>query len=288
MPAEMSVTDIRRRKDLITQVMRDVMKPGEHYGKIPGTEGKALLKSGAEMLGMTFRLAPHFDVHLKELDHGHREYTVTCTLTAIDGTPAAVALGSCSTMESKYRWRNAKPRCPVCHQETVFSRSSGDGHYCWKKKGGCGANFEGNDRRIVGQPLGRVENPDIADQWNTVLKMAVKRAHVAAVLLATAASDMFKQEEEAPADLGEEEPEPPREDAQPKAEPAKLTEKQELAHECAKIASGLGRSKEEIAELINAGGGYAPKDSWNQLTVGELRKAREILAEEATLTQGGA
>ena len=38
------------------------------------------------------------------------------------------------------------------------------------------------------------ENPDIADCYNTVLKMAYKRALVAATLNATAASDIFIQD----------------------------------------------------------------------------------------------
>jgi hypothetical protein len=41
----------------------------------------------------------------------------------------------------------------------------------------------------------RVENPDIADCYNTVLKIAKKRAHVDAMLTATAASDIFTHEE---------------------------------------------------------------------------------------------
>ncbi|WP_311396565.1 hypothetical protein [Lancefieldella parvula] len=46
---------------------------------------------------------------------------------------------------------------------------------------------------------GRIENEDIADLWNTVLKMAKKRAFVDAVRSTTAASDIFVQDiEEAP------------------------------------------------------------------------------------------
>lgn len=41
-----------------------------------------------------------------------------------------------------------------------------------------------------------VENPDIADTYNTVLKMAKKRAHVDAMITATAASDIFTQDVE--------------------------------------------------------------------------------------------
>ena len=49
------------------------------------------------------------------------------------------------------------------------------------------------------QTKATVENEDIADLWNTVLKMAKKRAFVDAVRSTTAASDIFTQDiEEAP------------------------------------------------------------------------------------------
>ena len=50
----------------------------------------------------------------------------------------------------------------------------------------------------------KMDNPDLADVWNTVLKMAKKRAYVDGMLSATGASDIFTQdiEEMAPEDLG--------------------------------------------------------------------------------------
>ena len=46
----------------------------------------------------------------------------------------------------------------------------------------------------MSQVAGRVENSDLADTYNTVLKMAKKRALVDATLTATAASDIFTQD----------------------------------------------------------------------------------------------
>jgi hypothetical protein len=48
-----------------------------------------------------------------------------------------------------------------------------------------------------------MENPDLADQWNTVIKMACKRALVAGALNATGASDVFTQDVEDQPDAGE-------------------------------------------------------------------------------------
>jgi hypothetical protein len=67
---------------------------------------------------------------------------------------------------------------------------------CFAKKGGCGAKFADTDLSIVSQPTGRVENEDIADLKNTILKMSKKRAKVDATLSATRSSGIFTQDME--------------------------------------------------------------------------------------------
>ncbi len=69
-------------------------------------------------------------------------------------------------------------------------------HNCFKKKGGCGAKFPTGDSTIESQQTGRIFNPDIADQVNTIQKMSQKRALVAATLLAVNASEFFTQDVE--------------------------------------------------------------------------------------------
>jgi hypothetical protein len=76
------------------------------------------------------------------------------------------------------------------------SKYDDDKWYCNPKKGGCGAKINFNDPRIENQQHGKIENPDIADTYNTVLKMAKKRAYVDATITAAAASDMFTQDME--------------------------------------------------------------------------------------------
>ena len=192
---QLSTTDLKSRVDLIQRVMRSVMIEGTHYGMIPGTAKLTLFKPGAEVLGVTFKLAPRFSIRREDFPGGHREYECTTTLYHIDtGQVVGEGLGSCSTLESKYRYRIAARVCPTCGLDTI-SRGNAQygGWYCNKRKGGCGANFKDGDASIERQEQGRVENQDPADQWNTVLKMAVKRSHVAACLIATAASDIFVQ-----------------------------------------------------------------------------------------------
>lgn len=193
---------------LIQEVMHALMHEGEHYGSIPGCGDKpVLLKPGAEKLSLTFRLAPRYTVTRHDLEDGHREYEVLCELVHVPtGRFAGQGVGSCSTLESKFRYRQASRKCPKCNAEAIIKGKAeyGGGWICFSKKGGCGAKFAENDPSIVEQPVGRVENPDIADYYNTVLKMAKKRAHVDAILTATAASDLFTQDLE---DLVPDEPE---------------------------------------------------------------------------------
>ncbi|HIJ50738.1 MAG TPA: hypothetical protein HPP54_06770, partial [Nitrospinae bacterium] len=70
----------------------------------------------------------------------------------------------------------------------------GGGWVCFKKKGGCNKKWQDGDSAIENLPSGRTDHDNPADYYNTVLKMAKKRALVDAVLTATAASDIFSQD----------------------------------------------------------------------------------------------
>lgn len=195
---EMSVVDLVHRVSKVQEVQQQVMKEGHHFGKIPGVDKPTLFKPGAEILGMTFRLDPQFHVDERR-DGDHREFLVTCTLYhAPTGTRLGSGLGSCSTRESKYAWRKGERKCPSCGKESIIrgKKEYGGGWLCFTKKGGCNAKFKDGDQTIESQSTDRVPNPDIADMYNTVLKMAVKRAHVAAILFVTCASDIFTQDVE--------------------------------------------------------------------------------------------
>lgn len=199
----LSIVDVRAQVNLIQQVMREVMHKDEHYGVIPGTGNKpTLLKAGAEKLCLTFRLDPQYEIEQKQ-DGKHLTIMSKCTLYHIPtGQRFGSGMGSCSTLESKYAYRTSKRKCPNCGAEQINKSKfppkgrpkEAPGWYCYAKNGGCGAEFEHDDPAIMDQVTGRVLNEDVADQYNTVLKMANKRSLVAAVLNATAASDIFTQD----------------------------------------------------------------------------------------------
>lgn len=213
---ERTVAEVIAQMHKVQELMSQAMVKDEHYGVIPGTGNKpTLLKAGAEKLCFLFRLAPSY-IHVKEQDGNHLTVESTCTLTHINsGRLVATGSGLCSTRESKYAWRKASLKCPNCGKENIRRSKNKDktgdqGWYCWNQTGGCGTNYKSTDPMIVGQEVGRVANEDLADQWNTIIKMADKRALIAAVLNGTAASDIFTQDLE---DLAGKMPvEPPADD----------------------------------------------------------------------------
>ena len=193
-----SVGALLERKRMLDHVMKEVLVDGVHYGKIPGCGDKpTLFKAGAEAIATAFRLAPKFTVDRIDLPNGHREYQITCHMYAADGSHLGDGVGTSTTMESRHRWRKATPKCPECGTASLFKTKPGDdeqGFYCWKKKDGCGARFSADDRRCTSQASGRIENPDIADVYNNVLKVAKKRAQVDATLTVCSASDVLAQD----------------------------------------------------------------------------------------------
>jgi len=198
-PMELTPEYIVHQVRTIQSLMGSVMKIEEHYGVIPGCKKPSLYKSGAEKLSLMFRLAPEYIIHQTEMPRGHRDVSVTCNIKHI-GTGAFLGsgVGSCSTMEAKYRWRNAARKCPNCGKEAIIKGKAeyGGGWLCFDRKGGCKSKWPDGAEEIEKQENGRIENEDIADQYNTVLKMAKKRAHVDAILTVTAASDIFTQDVE--------------------------------------------------------------------------------------------
>ena len=235
-----AVATVKQQMGLITDLMRGVMVQGEDYGVIPGTGSKpTLLKGGAEKLCVLFRLSTRVQKVMRELPGGHREYEITVTLHRRDedGEFFGEGVGVASTMEAKYRWRNASRRCPACGKEAIIKGKAeyGGGWLCFKTKGGCGAKYADNAPEIVNQKAGRVENADVADCYNTVLKMAKKRALVDAVLTATAASQLFTQdlEDTEHADQGSEPAAAPAPAKEPTITPAQKQQLVGLAQQTA-------------------------------------------------------
>lgn len=187
------------------EFVKGYMKAGEDYGQIPGVEKPSLFQPGADKLAELYGLAPTFpdDRMIRAVDWGMTpalyDYEVTCVLiNKRNGQVAAEGKGSCSSYEARYRWRDSKRLCPKCSQPTIIKGNEkyGGGWVCWAKRGGCGTKFDDGDKSVETQAIGRVPNEDIPDIKNTILKMAQKRAKIAAVLAATRSSGVFTQDVE--------------------------------------------------------------------------------------------
>ena len=224
LPVMSVATGIERYRN-IQEVISKLMVEGVDYGIIPGAGDKpSLWKPGAEKLNNMFGLTPRYELTATEDWTGEKHdgepffyYRVKCSLFRGDYL-IGEGEGSSNSWESKYRWRTAERVCPQCGKAAIIKgrEDFGGGWVCYGKKGGCGAKFPTNEERITSQPTGKVFNPEIYDQVNVLLKMADKRALIAATLNATGASQFFSQDLE---DLPSSTP-----DAGAKSEPAKSTD----------------------------------------------------------------
>jgi hypothetical protein len=173
----MTKNDLVAQAHEILSIMKDVMREGEHYGKIPGTQKNTLFQTGAQKLLKTFHLGSDEDV----INTDEREFSVSYRVKVrlfniADGNTVGFGIGECSSLEDKYAYRTAV-------NDAEFD------------------SYPESRRRIKHfQPYGKaaytvkqvaVNHKDVA---NTVLKMAKKRALVDATLTATAAGDVFTQD----------------------------------------------------------------------------------------------
>lgn len=213
---------------------REVLKEGVHYGVIPGTQKPSLWKPGAEALcsGMALHAEtgneepPVVDVTGGEHNgEPFVQYVRFCRIyrqtgpTKNDRVEVAKLVGACNSWEPKYRYRNASRVCPQCGKEAIIKGKDeyGGGWVCFKKKDGCGAKFNDGDPKIESQESGKVANENVLELQNTILKMADKRALIAATLVATGCSDIFTQDvEDMPRTMGSQE-----RNVTPRQQPAK-------------------------------------------------------------------
>jgi hypothetical protein len=160
------------------------------YGIIPGTHKKTLFQPGAEKLLIAFGLtAIPRPPQIVDLGAGHREVIVLTEIRSMNTDQLhAVGVGSCSTMEPKYRYRNVsdfeildEPIPADAKERKKEYRAKGFG----MKKCDIGWAW------VQYKDSVQSENPDIAETYNTVMAMANKRSMVSGTKRATASSSMF-------------------------------------------------------------------------------------------------
>lgn len=201
---EQSIQSVKLLVGILTQLKSDVFEVGVDYGVIPGTNTKpVLLLPGMEKLLRALRLRPEYIARqqIVDFDKPLFYFQYECRLIEIDtGLVVATAIGSANSNESKWRYRTAERECPNCGAATIkrskfapkgAPQGTPPGWYCYAKIGGCGAEFAYEDGQILEQEVGRIENPDLADQLNTIDKISQKRALGSAVKIVANASMLF-------------------------------------------------------------------------------------------------
>ena len=186
---ELSIDELTTQVNKIQKIMESVMIEDTHYGTIPGTKKPTLYKAGSDKLNLVFRLSPKFTKEETDHPNGHREYSFCCELTHLPtGLVFGEGYGSCSTLESKYRyrWDNTEKLVPAEYWDARDGELIGGLSFVARK-----AWLDGNQKWFI---FKKIEITDPADYYNTCLKMAKKRAAVDATLAATAATDIFTQD----------------------------------------------------------------------------------------------
>lgn len=211
---ELSISSLERSLNKIRDLTHKVMREDLHYGTVPGVDKKFLFKPGAEILAMTFRLIPRYNIQKTDHGNGHWTYEITCDLHYQgNGAFMGQGVGVGSTLEKKYRYRNE-----VVHDTGVeipsawwsAGRDKSKLPKIVKNNGGtlksdavvAKEKLELTFAKVDGKwhvvYMKKIENKDIADTYNTVLKMAKKRALVDAIITALGVSDIYTQDPDTP------------------------------------------------------------------------------------------
>jgi len=270
-----ALAEAKEQRQLLGQFVNDQMIPGVDFGVIPGTAKPTLLKPGAEKLTELFRCTPSYELLEKREDWetGDCSYMFRVKIISREGdTCLAEGYGSANSKEGRYRWRNTGRKCPKCKKEKIGpgKKEYGGGFVCYTKNGGCGAKFSGNDPAILEQEIGRVPNDDTYTLWNTILKMAKKRALVDATIGLARCSDKFTQDIEDLAESGHGDPE----EVVVQRESKKKTAENVAAIELGQARMGL------VQKYKNAGKELKDMKAWSTGILGKEKTKEELTLED--------
>lgn len=157
----------------IGKLMKEKMRENHHYGRIPGAQKESLWQPGADLILTGFRMySDPMRIERTEED-GHYRYGVTVQIHPIGHPEVTISegVGAASTREIKYAYR-------------------------WVRENDIPKDMNKEDlktKNVKDCILYRVENQDVGDLENTLIKMATKRAKVAAVMELPGCSELFME-----------------------------------------------------------------------------------------------
>lgn len=180
------LTDMKQKYDFLQVFFKEIMVKDEDFGTVPGTQKATLYKPGAEKLCELYGFAALVKSKIEDRDFETGWYRVEFTLQLVhraSGVVIGEGVGECSTFESKYRYRwvsENKVPSYLAKEDLLYEEKD-----VWENGQRTGRTYKQY----------RVPNEDLFSQWNTVLKMAYKRAYVGLTLQCTRSSGIFTQEE---------------------------------------------------------------------------------------------
>ena len=174
----LSGAEAKQQVAVIQDLMRSVMREGEHYGTIPGCPKPSLYQSGADKIMLAFKLHAQPSTERLVEEDGSIVYKAR---VKIIHTPSGMIVGEgegeSNSNEEKNKWRAS-----LCDEEYDLTADS-ERRIKFKRAYG----------KVIQVKQVRCDPNDLA---NTLLQMAVKRAKVSAVKGCTATSDIFTQDVE--------------------------------------------------------------------------------------------
>lgn len=196
----LTVREVAEQIRAIQELYKEILQDGTHYGTVSGVKKPFLFKPGAEKVALLLQLSARYKETILDVDttgrdfpEGHREYRMRCELYhRPTGEYVGEGVGSAGTLEAKYRYRYLNTGRPVpqdywtTRDPNVLGGEQYEPRKFWD-------DAAGGSRWFVAE---KIENPDIADVYNTVYKIAKKRAFIDAVINATACGDIFTQDED--------------------------------------------------------------------------------------------
>ena len=179
----LNINDLKNNMQKITDLhslIQNMLRKDYDYGIIPGTSKPTLLKPGAEKICMLFGLTPKYEFlqNIEDYSSNFFSYSFKCSLSK-DEIVVSEGVGSCNSKEKRYRYILANRISP---------------------------NYKGESEKVqdkYGNVKYRIENVEIFNSINTILKMAKKRSFVDAILQVASLSEMFTQDLEDLTDLEE-------------------------------------------------------------------------------------
>ncbi len=258
LPAEFQALEVVRQRvrEIREFIAHGLLEKGVDYGRIPGVNKDMLFKAGCEMLLLNYKIAvdPPEIEDRSDWDRGIFRYRIILRgYNKDDRTYVGMGVASCSSYEAKYRYRwlasyqltdsmrklGFNPKTSKFDAELlkdIWITQHGDNAFRFKMING------------KATPQWRIENPDIYDLENTILKQSITRALRALTLNVTGADRLFVNErdlenlglseiddsdfvdgeykempaEEAPAPVAEPTPEPAPIEPEPEPTPAPI------------------------------------------------------------------